>query len=40
MPDVFLKEIPNKGIFDLQIFSGIDFTTYFDEKTKVKVYAF
>lgn len=40
MPDVFLKKTENKGIFDIHIFSSLDYTTYIDEKAKVKIYVF
>lgn len=40
MPDVFPKKTENKGIFDIHIFSSLDYTTYIDEKTKVKIYVF
>lgn len=40
MPDVFPKKVENKGIFDIHIFRGIGYSTYADEKTKAKFYAF
>lgn len=40
MPDVFPKKIENKGIFDIHIFRGIGYSTYADEKSKAKFYAF
>lgn len=40
MPDVFPKKIENKGIFDIHIFRSIEYSTYADEKTKAKFYAF
>lgn len=40
MPDVFPKKTENKGIFDIHIFSSLDYTTYIDEKAKVKIYVF
>ncbi len=40
MPDVFPKKVENKGIFDIHIFSSIDYTTYTDDKAKVKIYVF
>ncbi len=40
MPDVFPKKIENKGIFDIHIFRSIGYTTYADEKSKAKFYAF
>ena len=40
MPDVFPKKVENKGIFDIHIFRSIGYTTYADEKSKAKFYAF
>jgi hypothetical protein len=40
MPDVFPKKIENRGIFDIYIFRGIEYSTYSDEKSKTKAYAF
>ncbi len=40
MPDVFPKKVENRGIFDIYIFRGIEYSTYSDEKTKTKAYAF
>lgn len=40
MPDVFPKKVENKGIFDIHIFRGIGYSTYADEKSKAKFYAF
>lgn len=40
MPDVFPKKVENKGIFDIHIFRGIEYSTYADEKSKAKFYAF
>lgn len=40
MPEVFPKKVENKGIFDIHIFRGIGYSTYADEKSKAKFYAF
>lgn len=40
MPDIDLKKTDNKGIFNIYLFNKIPFTTYADEKKKIKVYAF
>lgn len=40
MPSVFPKKIENAGIFDIHIFRGIGYTTYADEKSKARFYAF
>lgn len=40
MPDVFVKKVDNKGIFDIKIYSNLDYTTYRDEKNKLNIYAF
>jgi len=40
MPDVFVKKVDNKGIFDIKIFSNLDYTTYRDDKAKMNIYAF
>lgn len=40
MPDYVPKKIENKGIFDIHIFEGIEYTTYQDEKSKVKIFVF
>ena len=40
MPDVFVKKAESKGIFDIKIYSNLDYTMYRDEKNKMNVYAF
>lgn len=40
MPDVFVKKVDNKGIFDIKIYSNLDYSTYRDEKNKLNIYAF
>ncbi len=40
MPDIDLKKTENKGMFNIYLFNKIPFTTYVDEKKKIKVYAF
>lgn len=40
MPDVFVKKVDNKGIFDIKIFSNLEYTTYRDDKAKMNIYAF
>ncbi len=40
MPDVFVKKVDNKGIFDIKIYSNLDYTTYRDDKNKMNIYAF
>lgn len=40
MPDVFVKKTDNKGIFDIKIYSNLEYTTYRDEKNKMNIYAF
>lgn len=40
MPDVFVKKVDNKGIFDIKIYSNLDYSTYRDEKNKMNIYAF
>ncbi len=40
MPKFLPKKIENKGIFDIHIFESIDYTTYVDEKSGVKIFVF
>lgn len=40
MPDIFVKKTDNKGIFDIKIYTNLDYTTYRDDKNKLNVYAF
>ena len=40
MPEITLKKIENSGIFNIFIFTRIEYTTYTDEKKRIKVYAF
>jgi hypothetical protein len=40
MPDVFVKKGDNKGIFDIKIYTNLDYTTYRDDKHKLNIYAF
>lgn len=40
MPDITLKKIENSGIFNIFIFSRIEYSTYQDDKKRIKVYAF
>jgi hypothetical protein len=40
MPDLFPKKVENRGIFDIYIFRGIEYSTYEDPKSKTKFYAF
>ncbi len=40
MPDVSVKKVENRGIFDIKIFSNLGYTTYRDDKNKMNIYAF
>jgi len=40
MPVVFVKKTENKGIFDIKIYSNLDYSTYRDDKNKLNIYAF
>lgn len=40
MPEITLKKIDNSGIFNIFIFNKIEYTSYQDEKKRIKVYAF
>ena len=40
IPDVTLKIVENKGIFDIRIFTSLGYTTHRDDKNRVNIYAF
>lgn len=40
MPEVMLKKTENKGFFGIQVMDKLPYSTYLDEKTRVRVYAF
>jgi hypothetical protein len=40
MPEVTLKKVENDGFFGIKVMGDIQYSTYWDEKRKIKIYAF
>ena len=40
MPEVTLKKVENDGFFGIKVMGDIQYNTYWDERRKIKIYAF
>lgn len=40
MPEVTLKKVENDGFFGIKVMGNVQYNTYWDERKKIKIYAF